>query len=74
MPYPCLTHALPLPCFCFCFCVLKEGEPVEFILGKRMLCEQSSGPRREGFLVYDCAAVRLRAARTTRSEVGRVDR
>ena len=24
----------------------KEGEPVEFILGKRMLCEQSSGPRR----------------------------
>jgi hypothetical protein len=36
--------------------MLKEGEPVEFILGKRMLCEQNSGPRREGFLVYDCAA------------------
>ena len=35
---------------------LQEGEPLEFTLGKRMLCEQSSGPRRAGFLAYDCAA------------------
>ena len=30
------------------FFVLKEGEPLEFVLGKRMLCAQSSGPRRLG--------------------------
>lgn len=32
------------------------GEPIEFVLGKRMLCEHSRGPRKQGFLVYDCAA------------------
>lgn len=32
------------------------GEPLEFVLGKRMLCEHARGPRKQGFLVYDCAA------------------
>ena len=44
------------------------GEPIEYVLGKRMLCEHVPGPhRKQGFLVYDCAARALLEALCTRA-------